>query len=86
MGQKVKYSYLRMEPADNGVIISYDMQTKNGTGKYENTDYQSKKEVYDFEDDEDGNGLDNAFERFKELWKMCHTNPAPGMEIEKGSY
>lgn len=70
-----------MEPADNGVIISYDIQTKNGTGKYENTDYQYKKEVYDFDGDEDG--LDKAFDRFKELWKLCHTKSAPGAEAPK---
>ncbi len=66
---KGKISYLRMEPATNGVIICYDLQTKkpSGKGTFDNCGYESKKEVFDV-DMEDKEGLDEAFERYKQLW------------------
>lgn len=71
-----KIQDLRMEPATNGVIISYTQKTeKPGKGTYDNCNYDYKKEVYDFDKEEEGEGkkdLDGAFERFKELWKEAH--------------
>lgn len=81
-----KYSYLRMEPADNGVIISWDEQTKTGTGKYDNTEYKSKKEVFDFDSDDKEDGLEKAFARFKELWKLCHMGDKSETKALKESY
>lgn len=73
---KSKIQDLRMEPATNGVIISYTQKTeKAGKGTYDNCSYDYKKEVYDFDTKEEGENkkdLDGAFERFKELWKEAH--------------
>ena len=63
-----KISYLRMEPATNGVIISYDLTTKKNTkGTFDNCSYESKKEVFDV-DMGSKEGLDEAFDRYKALW------------------
>lgn len=66
MGKKI--TDLRMEPASNGVIISWCEQTPKSGGKntYDNCSYAYPKEVFDFDGDND---IDKAFERFKELWK-----------------
>lgn len=48
-----KYSYLRMEPADNGMIVSWDETVATPAAKkstFENSSYQTKKHVFDFED------------------------------------
>lgn len=66
-----------MEPATNGVIISYTKKTeKNTKNTYDNCCYDYKKEVYDFDvkEGENEKDLDGAFERFKELWKEAHMN------------
>lgn len=42
-----------MEPADNGVIVSWDEQTQSPAASkstYENSTYSNKKHVFDFED------------------------------------
>ena len=72
-----KIQDLRMEPATNGVIISYCVKKeKTGKNTYDNCSYDYKKEVYDFDTDEKESGekkdIDGAFERFKELWKQAH--------------
>jgi len=56
---------VRMETADNGVIICYTQKKKTGNGKYDNYSYDYKKEVFDFDDEEDSQ---EAFDRFKELF------------------
>lgn len=71
-----KIQDLRMEPATNGVIISYCIKKeKTSKNTYDNCSYDYKKEVYDFDAKEEGENkkdLDGAFERFKELWKEAH--------------
>ena len=61
---------VRMENADNGVIISWTEKTKKSTkGSYDDYSYDYKKEVYDFdEDDDEGEEFNKAFDRFKELF------------------
>jgi hypothetical protein len=56
---------VRMESADNGVIICYNEKRKTGNGKYDNYTYDYKKEVFDFDEEEDSK---EAFDRFKELF------------------
>jgi hypothetical protein len=73
-----KIQDLRMEPATNGVIISYCVKKEKATkNTYDNCSYDYKKEVYDFDMGEKEEGgekkdIDGAFERFKELWKQAH--------------
>ena len=75
---KSKIQDLRMEPATNGVIISYTEKKEKAHNKntFDNCSYDYKKEVYDFDTDEKESGekkdIDGAFERFKELWKQAH--------------
>lgn len=57
---------VRMESAENGVIICYTEKRKRpGAGEYDNYSYEYKKEVFDFDEDKDS---DKAFERFKQLF------------------
>lgn len=65
----MKIESLRMEPADNGCIICYEeiTETKAPGQEFANRQYKYRKEVYDFDDDED---MEEAFKRFKELWMM----------------
>lgn len=56
---------VRMESADNGVIICYTEKRKTGNGKYDNYTYDYKKEVFDFDYEEDSQ---EAFDRFKTLF------------------
>jgi hypothetical protein len=66
---KGKITCLRMEPASNGVIISYDVQYKpESSGPYDNMQYKCEKEVYDFDEEEEDSM--EAFMRFKELMKL----------------
>lgn len=54
---------VRMENADNGVIVSYTEKTpKKGGGTYDNMSYEYCKEVFS-EDD-----MESGFKRFKELF------------------
>ncbi len=47
MANRTKLESLRMEPATNGIIISYSLCTKpESGGTYENTRYESKQEVF----------------------------------------
>lgn len=74
---KSKISNLSMEPATNGVIISYCVKKEKpaNKGTYDNCSYDYPKEVFDFDQDDAGKkteGFDKAFERFKELWKEAH--------------
>jgi hypothetical protein len=41
---------VRMETADNGVIICYTQKKKTGNGKYDNYSYDYKKEVFDLQE------------------------------------
>jgi hypothetical protein len=65
----------RIEPADNGVIICYDERITHPAKKgetYRNTEYTSRKEVFDFDADEDQDEeFEKAFTRFKELWQQA---------------
>lgn len=75
MAGEAKISDVRMEPAKNGVIISYCEKTekKGSKGTYDNCSYSYPKEVYDFDSDETKDAkFDEAFNRFKELWKQAH--------------
>jgi hypothetical protein len=74
---KSKISSLSMEPATNGVIISYCVKKEKAAGKgcYDNCSYEYPKEVFDFDGSDattKKEGFDKAFERFKELWKEAH--------------
>lgn len=63
-----KISYLRMEPASNGIIISYDVTKKSSNkGTFDNCGYENEKEVFDFDTDSE-EGLNEAFDRYKQLW------------------
>lgn len=72
---KVTYSDLRMEPANNGVIISWCERhpAKNGKDTY-SADYKYPKEVFDFDGDND---LDAAFSKFKEIWMKQYSTSIP---------
>lgn len=60
---------VRMEPAVNGVIICYTEKKKRlGQGDYDNYSYDYKKEVFDFDEEED---VEKAFMRFRELSLHC---------------
>jgi len=70
-----KISYLRMEPATNGVIISYDLEKKKtgSKGTFDNCSYESKKEVFDFDMNNESD-FDEAFNRYKQLWIASYKN------------
>lgn len=72
---------VRMENADNGVIINYTEKVKRATkGSYDDYAYNYKREVYDFDDDE-GEDFQEAFDRFKELFAQARKdskNKKPG--------
>ncbi len=76
---KTTISELRMEPAKNGVILSYcERKEKPATSKntYDNCTYDYPKEVFDFEEgasDPEGSAIEKAFGRFKELWMKQYT-------------
>lgn len=58
---KYKISDLSMQPAENGVIISYCKKKEpKYKGSYDNCTYEYPKEVF--------NSPEEAFMRFKELW------------------
>lgn len=68
-------SDLRLEPASNGVILTWcERKRKEGAkDTYENTTYDYPKEVYDFESgapDAEQSAIDKAMGRFKDLWMM----------------
>lgn len=81
-----KYSYLRMEPADNGVIVSWDEESKkpsSGKETFSNSSYSNKKQVFDF--DEDGDGIKQAMKLFCDIAskmtgkKVSYEEKAPSM-------
>lgn len=54
---KSKIQDLRIEPATNGVIISYTEKKEKATkNTYDNCTYDYKKEVYDFDTEEKETG------------------------------
>ena len=56
---------LRMEPAENGIIVCYSEKTKPKSGRsFDNCNYNYKKEVFE--------STDKAFSRFKELWEEMY--------------
>lgn len=63
-----------MEPADNGVIISYEIKTQpvNAKSTYDNCSYKDHKEVFDVDGEKEEEGVDAAFTRFKELWMKSY--------------
>lgn len=70
-----KIEYLRIEPADNGLIISYDERNESSSSgeksTYDMPSYVSRKEVFDFDDPSEKNeGFEEAMARFKELFAM----------------
>lgn len=66
---KSTIDYLTMEPATNGVIISYTEKVKKEGSKktFDDCSYQNRKEVFDIDEDHN-DSIDKAFVRFKELW------------------
>lgn len=75
MGSKI--SSVSLEPASNGVILSWTEKTeKKSKNTYDNCDYNYQKEVYDGEDgavDPMESAFDAAMPRFKELWKAQYS-------------
>ena len=73
---KSSIEYLRMDPADNGVIISWTEKTKKAkTDKntYDNYSYKECKLVYDVDNKEKPEeGLNEAFSKFRELWERSY--------------
>lgn len=72
---KTTISDLRMEPAKNGLIISYCEKRSNGKkgGTYDNCSYGYPKEVFDITDDKEDEDLEKAFTRFRELAMMQYS-------------
>lgn len=71
--KKSTIEYLRMEPADNGVIISWTERTpSNSKGTFENSMYKDHKEVYDIDEDNEEDDIEKAFSKFKELWMRSY--------------
>lgn len=71
MNSKAKISDVNMTAAKNGIIISYCEKTENNKkGTFDNCSYEYPKEVFDFDSDDGEKDMTEAFERFKELWKM----------------
>jgi len=65
---ETKIEYLRLEPATNGFILSWNERTeKSSAGKntFDNCSYREMKEVYDIDDNDDN--AEEVFNRFKEL-------------------
>jgi len=82
-GFKTKISDLRMEPAANGVIISWCERIENkdsGKGTFDNCRYDYPKEVYDFDQDGESDGIDKAFTRFKEIWMQQYAEAKSKMK------
>lgn len=73
---KCTIDYLRMEPADNGVVITWTEKTKTPSkGTYDNCSYKDHKLVYDIDESGDDNGksgLDKAFAKYRELWEKSY--------------
>jgi hypothetical protein len=75
-----KDSYIEdvsMQNADNGVIIRYCERIKRkGKGTYDGGyDYNSRSEVFDFDDDdEESEEFSKAFDRFKELFMQARAD------------
>lgn len=63
---------VRMEPADNGVMIGYTEKIKTpDKGHYDNCSYEYRKIVVERADGEDDDALiDRAGTKFVELWKQ----------------
>lgn len=70
-------SYVKLEPATNGVILSWTEKVQKGSkNTYDNCSYEDKKEVYDGEEgaaDPMESAFDKALPKFKELWKKQYT-------------
>ena len=73
---KSTIDYLRMEPADNGVVITWTEKTKSPSkGTFDNCQYKDHKLVYDIDEDGDDKGkgdIDKAFAKFRELWEKSY--------------
>jgi hypothetical protein len=75
-----KDSYIEdvnMRNADNGVIINYTERCKRkGKGTYDGGyDYNSRSEVFDFDDDdEESEEFSKAFDRYKELFMQARSD------------
>lgn len=72
---KSTIDYLRMEPADNGVVITWTEKTKTPSkGTYDNCTYKDHKLVYDIDEEVDGGktDIDKAFAKFRELWEKSY--------------
>lgn len=82
---KSTIDYLRMEPASNGVIISYTEKVKKeGSNKtYDDCSYLDRKEVFDTDGDEH-DGIEKAFSRFKELWMRQYVEMMSGKMASYG--
>lgn len=75
MSDKTTISYLRIEPAKNGAVISYDERTEkmNKKNTYDYCPSQQMTEAFETKDGETIDAcLDRAMSRFTELWKKSH--------------
>lgn len=70
-----KMNSLRMEPAGNGVVLSWEEQHESPMAgqTYTNTQYKNKKEVFEIDHGKEGDeGMDNAMKRYRELFMKHH--------------
>lgn len=74
-----------MEPADNGIVISYEKTSKPKNGKtFDGPCYKQCTEVFEIEKEEPGEkpepgekspdqeAFDSAFARYRELWTQMY--------------
>ena len=64
---------LRIEKADNGLIICYCKKTKNVSNKdevYTNYQYEEKKEVFDIDSKDEKEDMNEFMSRLTEIIKM----------------
>lgn len=82
MDKNVKISYLRMEPASNGIVISYEKSWKPTNNKtFDGPTYKNMTEVFEAEPGESDEAFEKAFARYKELWKMCYKGNSEAKEV-----
>ena len=75
MSQKI--SDVRLEPADNGVILSWtERKESKSKNTYDNCTWDYKKELFEGDAnsaDAMASAFDDAMPRFKELWKQQYS-------------
>lgn len=84
MASTPKLESLRLEPATNGIIISYSVCTRPSGGKdvYANSTYESKQEVYKI------NEAKEAVGRLMEIYEQYNGKAESSKveAVEKGEY